>query len=48
MKHVQAGLSARDDRESSFYQCGGPVSLVHACICEGNPNNADLNFEKEL
>ena len=33
MKHVQVGLSARDDRESRFHHCGSPVMLVHACLC---------------
>ena len=28
VKHVEAGLSARDDQESSFHYCGGPVKLV--------------------
>ena len=35
MKHVEACLSAREDRESSFYRCGGPVRLVQACFCAG-------------
>ena len=35
VKHVQAYLSARDDRESSFHRCGGPVRLVQACLCAG-------------
>ena len=33
MKHVQIGLSARDDRESSFHHCGSPLRLVQACLC---------------
>ena len=33
MKHVQACLSARGDRKSSFHHCGGPVRLVQACLC---------------
>ena len=32
MKHVQACLSASEDRESSFDRCGGPVRLVQACL----------------
>ena len=32
MKHVEACLSARDDRESSFYHCGGAVRLVQVCL----------------
>ena len=34
MKHVQACLSGREDRESSFDRCGSPVRLVQACLCE--------------
>ena len=33
MKHVQAPLSGRQDRESSLHHCGGPVRLVQACLC---------------
>ena len=33
MKHVQSALSGREDRESSFHDCGGPVRLVQACLC---------------
>ena len=35
MKHLQACLFAREDRESSFHRCGGPVSLVQASLCAG-------------
>ena len=35
MKHEQACLSGREDRESSFHRCGGPVRLVQACLCGG-------------
>ena len=35
MKEVQTCLSAREDRESSFHHCGGPVRLVQACLCVG-------------
>ena len=35
MKHVQACLSGREDRESSFDSCGSTVRLVQACICAG-------------
>ena len=35
MKHVQACLRAREYRESSFHHCGGSVSLMQACLCEG-------------
>ena len=35
MKHVEACLSARDDRESSFDHFGSTVRLVEACLCAG-------------
>ena len=35
MKHVEACLSAGEDRESSFHHGGGPVSLVQGCLCAG-------------
>ena len=35
MKHVLASLRAREYRESSFHRCGGTVSLVQACLCDG-------------
>ena len=35
MKHVQACLSASEDRQSSFHRCGGPVRLVQACLYAG-------------
>ena len=33
MKHVQACSSAREDWESCFHHCTGPVSLVQAYSC---------------
>ena len=35
MKHVEACLSAGEDRESSFHQGGGPVRLVQASLRVG-------------
>ena len=35
MKQVQACLSAKDDRESSFHHCGCPVRLVQARLNAG-------------
>ena len=32
MKHVHPYLTARNDRESSFHHCGGPVELMQACL----------------
>ena len=43
MKHVQARLSARKDRESSFHHCGGPVKLVQACLCAENTLQRPFN-----
>ena len=48
MKHVEACLSFRDDRESSFHRCGGRESLVQACLCAGNPCKAVLTPEEML
>ena len=38
MKRVQARLSPREDRESSFHRYGGRVRLMQACLCAGNPD----------
>ena len=35
MEHLQASLSAREDRESSFPRCGGLARLIQACLCAG-------------
>ena len=35
MTHVQACLSAREERESNFHHCGGTVGLVKTCSCAG-------------
>ena len=35
MIHVQAYLSAREERESCFHHRGGAVKLVQACLCVG-------------
>ena len=48
MKHVEACLSSRDDRESSFHRCGGSESLVQACLCAGYPCKAVLTSEEML
>ena len=32
MKHVHPCLTARNDRESSFHHCGGPVELEQGCL----------------
>ena len=32
MKNVLICLTARNDRESIFYHCRGPVKLVQACL----------------
>ena len=48
MKHVEACLSSRDDRESSFQRCKCRESLVQACLCGGNPCKAVLISEMML
>ena len=48
MKHVEACLSSRGDRESSLHRCGGRESLVQACLCAGNPCKVILTSEKML
>ena len=35
MKHGQASLSRREERESGFHHCGGYVGLVQACFMFG-------------
>ena len=45
MKHVEAYLSARDERESSFLPCWEPVRLVQAWLCVGEPDNAVLTSD---
>ena len=35
MNHVFACLCAREDQESSFHRCGGPVKLVQAGLYAG-------------
>ena len=35
MKHVDAGLSAREDRESGLNPCCLPVRLVRNSLCAG-------------
>ena len=36
VRHVQAYLSARKDRESNFHHYGRAVKLVQACLCAVN------------
>ena len=48
MKHVQACLSAREDRQSSFHRCGGPVRLVQACLYAERPDKVVLISEEVL
>ena len=40
MKHVQACLSAKEGREINFVHRGFPATLVYACLCAVNPDNA--------
>ena len=48
MKHVQAGLSAREDRESSFHRCGGTLRFLQACLCAENPDKAIYTSQEML
>ena len=41
---MEAGLSAREDRESSFHRCGGTVRLEQACLCAGNTSQIRFNL----
>ena len=34
MKHVQAGLSAREDRENSFHNCTCREAIASLFMCE--------------
>ena len=45
MKHVQACLSGREERESSSLHCVGLVRLVKACLCTGKPDKAVLTSQ---
>ena len=45
MKQVQASLSARGDRESSFHRCGRPVRLMQDCLCAGSPDKSSEEGE---
>ena len=48
MKHVQACLSARDERESSFHCCGCPVSCCKPVYVQVRPDNTVLTYEAVL
>ena len=48
MKHVQACLSAREDRESSFHRCGSPLRFLKACLCAENPDKAIYTSQEML
>ena len=43
MKHVQAPLIDRKDRESTFHHCGGPVKLVQGCLSARNDGESRLH-----
>ena len=45
MKHVQACLSAREDRESSLHHCGGSVRLVLTRLCAGKTWQSRFNLQ---
>ena len=44
--HVQASLSVREYRESSFLPCWVPVMLVKTKLCAGQYANAVLTSER--
>ena len=46
MKHVQACLNARDDRESSFHHCGRPVRWFKPVYARKRPENAFFNLRE--
>ena len=48
MKHVEACLSAREDRESSFHHCGGSVGWCKPVYVRERPDNAVLTSEEVL
>ena len=48
MKHVQACLIDREDRESSFHHCGSPLRLVQAGLSAGKLDKAVLTSEELL
>ena len=48
MKHVQACLSVREDRESSLHRCVGPLRFLQACLCAENPDKAIYTSQEML
>ena len=44
MKHVQACLSAMEDRQSCFHHCTCPVRLVQACSCARKTSKCRFNL----
>ena len=47
MKHVEARLSARDDRESSFHHCGSPSGWCKPFYVREKPVKSVLTYEVE-
>ena len=45
MKHVQACLSAKEDREGSLHHCGGSVRLVLTRLCAGKTWQSRFNLQ---
>ena len=48
MNLVQAGLSTRRHRESSFQHWGGAVKLVLACLNAGKVRDSSFNYRGVL
>ena len=46
VKHLEASVSARAYRQSSFHRCGGPVSLMQASLYAGSPDKAVFTSEE--
>ena len=48
MNLLEAGLSTKRRRESSFHQWGGAVKLVPACLIAGKVRDGSFNYHGDL
>ena len=48
MNLVQAGLSTRRHRESSFQHWGGAVNFVPGCLIAGKVRDCSFNYRGDL
>ena len=46
--HVEACISARKDRESSFHHGGGSAMLLQACLSAGKVRDCSFNHCGDL